>query len=176
MKAVLISVQPPHTTNMFNKIKRIEWRTKPMPTGKHYVYETKNGGGIGMVIGECLIWRIRRYENVSFIPEGHIDAGCVPYEFLAEYSKGKPLYAHFIINANRYDKPKPLSDFYIVDNEEVKKCEHRERVYCNPDLTNGAWLPGGYVCSKDEIDWCSKCKTKPVVRPPQSWCHVEDLE
>lgn len=109
MKSVLISIQPPHTTNIFDEIKKIEWRTKQMPTGKHYVYETKNGGGIGKVIGECKIWRIHRYENVSLIPEGHIDAGCVPYEFLEQYAKGKPLYAHFIVNAKRYDEPKGWS-------------------------------------------------------------------
>ena len=104
MKAVLTSINPPHTNNIFDKIKGIEWRTKPMPTGKHYCYETKKCFGFGKVIGEFTVWRIKRYENISHIPEGYIDLGCVPIEFLEAYSKGKPLYAHFIIDPKRYDK------------------------------------------------------------------------
>lgn len=114
MKSVLISIQPPHTNNIFDGIKGVEWRTRPMPTGKHYVYETKNGGGAGKVIGECAIWRVKRYENATFVPEETINLGCVPVEFLSSYSKGKPLYAHFIIDPKRYDKPKDLSDFSIT--------------------------------------------------------------
>lgn len=172
MLAVLISIQPPHTTNIFNEIKGIEWRTKPIPAGMAYVYETKNGGGAGKVIGQCVIWRVKRFENISLIPEGYIDAGCVPYEFLAEYSKGKPLYAHFIVAAKRYSTPKELTDFHVVDKEAVRKCQYRERAYNNPDLVNSALLPGSYVCMQGEIDWCNKCKTKPISRPPQSWCYV----
>lgn len=111
MKSTLTSINPPHTTNIFNRKKGIEWRTKPMPTGKHYCYETKKGGGTGKVIGEYTVWRIRRYKNVSFIPKGYIARGCVPLEFLEAYSKGRPLYAHFITDPKRYDNPKELSEF-----------------------------------------------------------------
>lgn len=111
MKAVLISIQPPHTENIFSFRKEIEWRTKPMPRGKHYCYETKNGGGAGKVIGEYTIWSVVRYDNISRIPEGIIVLGCVPKAFLHAYSKGRPLYAHYICNPIRYDKPKELSEF-----------------------------------------------------------------
>lgn len=80
-----------------------------------------------------------------------------------------------ISNLVIYDKPRELSDFRIIDNEAVKQCEHRKRVYNNPDYTHGAWLPGGYICNKYETDWCTKCKTKPITRPPQSWCYVEEV-
>lgn len=155
MKAVLISIQPPHTTNIFNEIKGIEWRTKPIPAGKQYVYETKNGGGVGKVIGECTFWRVKRYENVSFVPEGHIDAGCVPYEFLAEYSKGKPLYAHFIVNAKRYEKPLPLSAFR-------RPCVNE--LYCE---NCGMHSENTGTCGNMALQ---------LTRPPQSWCHVEELK
>lgn len=82
-----------------------------MPTGKHYCYETKKHGGCGKVIGEFTVWRIKKYENISMLPEGHIDSGCVPIGYLEVYSKGKPLYAHFIINPKRYAEPKALSEF-----------------------------------------------------------------
>lgn len=109
--SALTSIRRPHTDNIFNFNKGIEWRTKPMPTGTHYCYETKNSGGLGKVIGEFKIWRIKRYKSVSHIPEEYIALGCVPKEYLLSYSKGKPLYAHFIINPIRYDKPKDVSEF-----------------------------------------------------------------
>ena len=111
MKAALTSINPPHTNNIFEKIKGIEWRTKPMPTGKHYCYETKKCFGLGKVIGEFHIWRIKRYEHIWQIPEEFIELGCVPIEFLEAYSKGRPLYAHFILRPKRYDKPRELSEF-----------------------------------------------------------------
>jgi predicted transcriptional regulator len=111
VKAVLISIQPPHTDNIFDLLKGIEWRTKPLPTGKHYCYETKNGGGAGKVIGEFIIWRVKRFENISMIPSVYITKGCVSAEFLKLYSKGRPLYAHFIIAPQKYDKPRELSEF-----------------------------------------------------------------
>lgn len=154
MKSVLISIQPPHTTNIFGEIKGIEWRTKSIPTGKQYVYETKNGGGVGKVIGECEFWRVKRYERVSLIPEGHIDAGCVPYEFLAEYSKGKPLYAHFIVNAKRYDKPLPLSAFR-------RPCVNK--LYCE-----------GCGMYSENTGACGNAALQ-LTLPPQSWCYVEEL-
>ena len=42
-KAVMISINPPHTDNIFSGAKTLEWRKKPLPIGKHYVYETKKG-------------------------------------------------------------------------------------------------------------------------------------
>jgi predicted transcriptional regulator len=159
---VLVSIQPPHTTNIFDKIKSIEWRTRQMPTGKQFVYETKNGGGIGKVVGECTIWRVHRYDNVSLIPEGHIDAGCVPYEFLEQYAKGKPLYAHFIVNAKRYDKPKDLIEFYGYCGEEPK-CDGCKYLWVESNESVGYYE-----------QCCSLCEgCKPLERPPQSWRWVE---
>ncbi len=149
MKAALTSINPPHTNNIFNKIKGIEWRTKPMPTGKHFCYETKKQGGLGKVIGVFRVWRIKRYENISMIPEDYINLGCVSIEFLEAYSKGKPLYAHFIKRPKRYDKPKELSEFYRYDN-----------TYDN-----------AFGWAFEDVD-----KRVPLKRPPQSWCYVEDME
>lgn len=111
MKSVLISIQPPNTNNIFDGIKGIEWRTKPLPTGKHYCYETKKCFGQGKVIGQYHVWRVKKYENISLIPEEFIALGCVPIEFLEAYSHGRPLYAHFIISPQRYDKPIELREF-----------------------------------------------------------------
>ena len=111
MMAALTSINPPNTDNIFDGVKWIEWRTKPLPTGLHYCYETKNGGGVGMVIGEFTVWRVKRYESASRIPETEIELGCVPKEFLMAYSKGKAIYANYITNPKRYDHPMELSAF-----------------------------------------------------------------
>lgn len=157
MKAALTSINPPHTNNIFDKVKGIEWRTKPMPTGKHYCYETKKHGGLGKVIGEYTVWRRKRYENISMIPEDHLVSGCVPIEFLEAYSKGKPLYAHFIISPKRYDSPKELSEFQKYGA-----------------LSYDDWLYGLYNGSS-ESSYEKYLIPFKVSRPPQSWCYVEDL-
>lgn len=143
MRAALTSINPPHTNNIFERIKGIEWRTKPMPTGKHYCYETKKCFGLGKVIGEFRIWRIKRYEHIWQIPEEFIELGCVPIEFLEAYSKGRPLYAHFIIDPKRYDKPRELSEFE----------KPRDYIHTNYRKRNSYF--------------------KGITRPPQSWCYVE---
>lgn len=162
-KAALTSINPPHTNNIFSELKGIEWRTKPMPTGKHYCYETKKCFGVGKVIGEFRIWRVIRYENISMIPEGYIDSGCVPVEFLEAYSKGRPIYAHFIISPKRYDEPKELSEFYRkCEKMPCEGCEHLKYQRVNAN----------------EYDF--ECEffnyNVPLTRPPQSWCYVEELK
>lgn len=157
-KAVLISIQPPNTNNIFDKSKGIEWRTKPLPTGKHYCYETKKCFGLGKVIGEYTVWRVKRYENTGLIPEEYIALGCVPMEFLEAYSKGRPLYAHFIVSPKRYDKPRELSEFR-------KPCIYGEKdVSC-------------FLCEKSGYrpDMHIDCFNT-VTRPPQSWCYVEEVD
>lgn len=133
-----------------------------MPTGKHYCYETKKHGGCGKVIGEYTVWRIKRYENISMIFEGHIDSGCVPIEFLEAYSKGKPLYAHFIINPKRYDTPKELSEFHRkCEKIRCEGCEHLKFQRVN--------------ASEYDYDCEYFSNLIPITRPPQSWCYVERL-
>ncbi|MBR3815113.1 MAG: hypothetical protein IKJ27_00130 [Clostridia bacterium] len=153
-KAALTSINPPHTNNIFSGLKGIEWRTKPMPTGKHYCYETKKCFGVGKVIGEFRIWRVVRYENISTIPEGYISSGCVPIEFLEAYSKGRPIYANFIKSPVKYDKPKELSEYKKINRE--------------------CWYAYLGLAKRD----CPECQNKGcfIQRPPQSWCYVEELE
>ena len=110
-KTALTSIQPPHTDNIFSGRKRVEWRTKPMPEGKHYCYETKNGGGCGMVIGEYTVSNVKRFDTVHEISETYISLGCVPRDFLVAYSRGRALYAHLILFPRRYAQPVEISTF-----------------------------------------------------------------
>ena len=108
----LISIQPPHTDNIFSGIKDIEWRHSCLPTGKYYCYETKNGGGCGKVVGEFTIWKVRQYEDVSHVCDEFVRRGCVSRKFLEKYcDKNRRIAANFIVRPIRYDKPKELSEF-----------------------------------------------------------------
>ena len=123
MKATLTSMNPPHTTNIFEGRKIIEWRTFKMPEGLHYVYETLKGGGKGMVIGTMEISRSYSFNSVDEIPEYLIGAGCVSREFLEAYSKGKKLFANCIFNAKLLEAPKPYTDFkkFVDKNKRTRK-------------------------------------------------------
>lgn len=150
MKKTMTSINPPFSQLILDGIKKIEWRTKPLPLGWSELYETKKKGGLGKVTGQFEV-----IENIKFDLQGTyrphlIEKGCVPYEFLVEYAKGKEyLYANVIGRVERYDKPKELSEFWTI------KCTNKR---------NG----------------CMGCEVKPnciktITRPPQSWCYVEDL-
>lgn len=104
-------------------------------------------------------------------------------EELWEYGKGKPLYLWHISDLKIYDKSKELSEFMIIDKNKLSHCLYRERIFQNPEITNGNFLYGGYSCSKtkepdfDDIDFCrGGCADvfKPLTRPPQLWCYVEE--
>ena len=156
MKAI-ISINKPHTDNIFDRIKTVEWRTKPLPLCKHFVYETKNKGGCGMVIGEMEITK-----NISFcvfhldiLPEAKefIKRGCIPLEYLIEYAKNKAfLYANVIENAKRYDKPKKLSEFHHFCTYPNNTCEDCAIQKLKPHCHYGEGL----------------------TRPPQSWQYIEE--
>ena len=173
MKAVMISINKPHTDNIFDGKKTNEWRTKPLPLGKHYVYETKNKGGCGKVIGEMEI-----YDNVkvhlmdigeNYTVDTLVARGCVSEDFLQHYAYSHDvfvLYANLIKNAKRYDTPKELSEFFTKGECKVEICEK-----CSNFHLGKGWLDGSYY---DE-DCCIDSSKKPITRPPQSWQFVEEL-
>ena len=165
MKAVLISINKPHTDNIFTtRNKTIEWRKKPLPLTTHYGYETKNKGGIGKVRGQFDVVRhIEFNPELDFYNFGIVEAGCVPIEDLIEYADGDVIYGNVLENIEEYDKPKELGEFkllpcdYNADNECIYrgKCKHQETTMC--------W---GYITKR-----CNK----QITRPPQSWCYVEEM-
>ena len=65
-KAVLISINKPHTDNIFtHKKKKVEWRKKALPLATYYCYETKNKGGCGEEnesLKQCM-----EHEHASFM-------------------------------------------------------------------------------------------------------------
>lgn len=155
--AILTSVNKEHLEKILDGVKKIEWRKKPLPLGKHYGYETKNKGGCGKVTGEFEV-----VDNIKFNLHGDtyrpqwLAKGCVPFEFLVKYANGaESLYANIIENAKRYDNPKALSEFKRWNRtEENVPCAHTKWLY--PD--------------------CKDCKACNLTRPPQSYMKVEELK
>ena len=146
----LISINKPHTDNIFSGYKSLEWRKKPLPAGKYHVYETKNKGGCGMVIGEMQIVASQAVDTRCPLLVWLINAGCVHPATLRDYAKNGIVYANFIKEAKLYDEPKPLSAYGAKHKCNLsKKC------------TEHGFLCAGY------------CK---LTRPPQSWCYVEELK
>lgn len=192
MKAVLISIQPKWCELIASGKKTVEVRkTRPKleTPFKCYIYQTKKVWTYDIysriasfqckVIAEFVCDEIKEItaNNLTAIYFNNPQENTCLNDFeMRKYANGNNLFLWHISDLVIYDKPKELSEFYIIDNEAIKKCEHRERVYNNPDYTNGALLLGSYVCNKYETDWCKKCKTKPITRPPQSWCFVEELK
>lgn len=160
-KAVLISINKPHTDNIFtHKKKTVEWRKKALPLATYYGYETKNKGGCGQVRGQFDV-----VQNIEFDPLKHhsysadfIEDGCVPIADLIEYANGDVIYGNVLENIKEYDKPKELSEFKRVCNGNCQECQY------------AIWETQGWYHEPKIVD------CKPITRPPQSWCYVEDTE
>lgn len=80
-------------------------------------------------------------------------------------------FLHFT-NLIFYDTPKDLSDFGTTDMAAVRKCERRNQTYHK--YTDTGYIKNGFYC-EESGNWCTCCKTKPIKRPPQSYCYVEGI-
>ena len=139
------------------------------------------------MIGEFICDEIRKYYPISNIdpinkPYGDdiLASSRVSAEELNDFAwsgsgYGKLYGWHISAELKIYDKPRKLSEFNIVDNAAVLSCIHRE-IIGQPEYktAHNGWIKGSYIChAGSEPDWCTKCRTKPLERPPQSWCYVE---
>lgn len=179
MKSVLISIQPKWCELIASGEKIVEMRkTRPKleTPFKVYIYCTKpprglfdiwNAFGIGgyaldhssKVIGEFVCDQI---DEIGFSPVMHgkyisdIDdihyVSCLNFEQMFDYLGDGFGYGWHISDLVIYDKPRELSEFYIL-----KKCRSCESGYEST------------ACIYDE-----DCKVPaPITRPPRSWCYVE---
>jgi predicted transcriptional regulator len=183
-KSVLISIRPKWCELIANGEKTIEVRkTHPkMETPfKCYIYCTKpsfeyedfialeNGRfifGGGKVIGEFVCDRIIEWHYIPD-PDESSDPGSMAYDVLTvdgektgldyddfeDYGKGAPLFGWHISNLVIYDEPKELSEFMKP---------------CNPDPDG---IPLFLQCKRLGENWCGST----ILRPPQSYCYVEEL-
>ena len=155
MKSVMISIHPKWCELIANGKKTIEVRkTRPncnLPF-KCFIYETKDSGGSGKVIGEFICDKYDLFGDMDSVGVGYFINGHFHYVDTFEaagfilsksqlsrrdlilYRKGhKNIYGWHISNLKIYDKPKELSDF----------------------IHPVSW---GY---------------EELKRPPQSWCYAE---
>ncbi len=97
-----------------------------------------------------------------------IKKSCISNEELNLYGENSPcLYAWHISNLVIYDKPIELSEFSTPEwfRDCEKQCTDFELMRCPVKDSQKA----DKMCG-----WCRRAG-KPVTRPPQSWCYVEEL-
>lgn len=101
----------------------------------------------------------------GYIFDEILSDSCLSYDEIRKYGNGKPLYLWHISDLKIYDKPKELSEFTILckeydkDNPDCECCDYQSAT-CDCDT------PPQFDC---------KCNgLKPLTRPPQSWCYVEE--
>ena len=192
MKSVLISIRPKWCELIASGKKTVEVRkTRPkldLPF-KVYIYCTKDnafaektlrgfheaGKAIyykankGKVIGEFVCDRVYETEKMFFGKDGDMtladikENSCLTGAEMNEYAKGSFLYGWPISDLVIYDKPKELGEFYHYCGDNPK-CDGCKAHYFS-DTECGK---EDYCCSL--IEGC-----KPLKRPPQSWCYVEDI-
>jgi predicted transcriptional regulator len=174
MKAVLASIKPRHTANIKAGKKSLEVR-KTVPTisnpFKVYVYETKDGGeGAGAVVCEFVCDYIAFMQNLfdGSISQEDCQAACLTEQEILDYAAGKTVYGWHISGLKVYEKPKPLSWFVTEGDCNCMNCKK-----C------GWFNKGNGYNVEDDCDLGyenigRETPLKPLFRPPQSWCYVED--
>ena len=166
---MLISINKPHTDDIFTGIKSLEWRKKPLPEGLYYVYETKNKGGCGMVIGEMRITGSLAVDTSGPMEVCLVNSGCVHPATLKKYANNGVVYANFIQDIKRYDVPRKLESF--IAPSETGCCNEGKCRGC-PFFEKG----NGFNVEDDCAANFDTDEYKLVRRPPQSWCYVEELK
>lgn len=203
MKAVLMSIQPKWCELIALGKKTVEVRkTKPkleVPF-KVYIYETQGRTetpfvdeeghhifkGRGQVIGEFVCDFIDEYkyaycthpeigmdydcgDNWWEIADEDLENACLTYEEFKKYVWGyKEVYGWHITDLVIYDKPRELGEFIVPSK--IGCCNEGKCRGCRYfDRGNGFNV---------EDDCNAKFSTdeyKPLRRPPQSWCYVEEV-
>lgn len=86
--------------------------------------------------------------------------GCIRREHLFEYANGAELYGWHISDLKIYNKPKALSEFGALCDEDCPNCE-----FWKCDMVNQH--------ERDMDCTNSSYPLRSLKRPPQSWCYVE---
>lgn len=205
MKTIMISVQPQWVEKILNGEKTIEIRktmpSRELPI-KVYIYCTKDKKqklafhetlqryGIypinntcclnGKVVAEFTLNKVSQFDygGLKFfdMKDQLLKNACLNDEELCNYIQDKVGYAWHIDDLKIYDTPKELSEFKTTPYcFNVKNIEFKENAF-------GEYVPQYHensfckVCKYYDGDW-GDCKKsfKPLTRPPQSWCYVEEL-
>lgn len=187
MQTILISINPEWCKLIASGKKTIEVRKsrpKISPPFRCVIYCTKKNkpnfkysyktwAGRGKVIGEFVCDRIDTYDDNAIFAFEHenytrwndfdLDRACIHPEDLQNYANGKWLYGWHISKLKIYDKPKELSEFCFPSE-----------LYCEKERCGGCpydQVPNEYGEYSFDCEW-----KRPIKRPPQSWCYVEEIK
>lgn len=122
----------------------------------------------GKVIGEFMCNDITRFypmmdfDKLNINYKHIVDKSCVNMAGLSKYANSKVLYAWCISELKIYDKPKELSGFYTRCRMDCELCKMWGHTRVNADEFD-------MDCRSDWVNH------KPILRPPQSWCYVEEV-
>ena len=200
MKAIMISIQPQYVEKILNGEKTIEIR-KTMPKCelpcKVYIYCTKpkkwwafsNWGATS----DELVWKIKdKVKMCNGLEVWDDDCEKLNSKVVAEFILNKVDTLERDLNdwlpKNRYDVSNELLKNINLNQEQLWNYGQGKilyawhiddlKIYDKPKLLQVFFKPCG-DCDKKDTDRCiyedSYCRAK-VIRPPQSWCYVEELE
>lgn len=134
------------------------------PEDISYTAYTCNGKVIGEFVCDCIIPISITYSDPNNrIAQKEFPYTCLTDKEIMDYlGNGNQGYGWHISNLAIYEEPKELSEFGKECNLDCPSvhCPYWEYQRVNAD----EW---DYDCSCNNI--------KPLTRPPQSWCYVEDL-
>lgn len=199
MKSVLISIQPKWCELIASGKKTVEVRkTRPkldLPF-KCYIYCTNAIGQAFFAKGENGNYAPARLGNSKIIGEFVCDEMCIytqaifdeqepfdteeisellkqsklTYSELRKYVGDKNFYTWHISDLVIYDKPKELSEFYIEGDCDCMNCKNCVWF----DRGNGYNVEDDCNLAYKGID--ARKSFKPITRPPQSWCYMEETK
>lgn len=190
MNKILMSIKPQWCQKIFNGEKTIEVRKSRPFIGTPftvYVYQTKSKDGskivkdvldmvygCGKVIGSFVCDKVYKivpdgeyYSNGYDIDDDMLSETCLGRGYLTGYGLGYTLYGWHISDLKIYDKPKELGEFYV----HCKKYNDGELHCMEWDCEHYSFFPDANGDAQEE---CLCEGSKPLRRPPQSWCRVED--
>ena len=200
MKAIMISIQPQWVSKILNKEKLVEIRkTKPkceLPC-KVYIYCTKpkkwwafsNWGATS----DELVWKIKdKVKMCNGLEVWDDECEKLNGKVVAEFTLNKVDTLERDLNdwlpKNRYDVSNDLLENINLNQEQLWNYGQGKilyawyiddlKIYDKPKLLQVFFRPCG-DCDKKDTDRCiyedSYCRAK-VIRPPKSYCYVEELE
>ena len=115
MQTIIISIHPQHVKNIFDGKKTLEIRKRVPKCGYPYkaiIYETKNSGGSGMLVGEFTVPFFKKlggWEVISTYGFRVARAACLSHSELYDYGGVAEICALKIQNPIKYNDPVPLS-------------------------------------------------------------------
>lgn len=145
------------------------------------------GGNIsnGKVIGEfvCACMTGLKADNIVQAYYNNTKDTCLTDEEIKKYANGGKLYYWHISDLVIYDEPKELGEFYTVLSDNDIRCKHIQMRYTTNGKRYNKCTLQNCVCEFRRLGHQTDCDgyeilnpQKPITRPPQSWCYVEEVE